>query len=188
LKDSYINEYTFGAEQEITGDLRAHVAVVRKAQQDTFGRYDRLRTIASFTPVRVLDPGPDGIVKSADDRTITVFETRVPPDMTDYYLTNKAIGDTYDTVEVGLTKTHERSLATRQRLRLDETGFVVAVFRGSERRGLELEQHADDGLDVQGVGKLFVQVGNAGRLLLQRDEGRAVRPLFHRHRSVPEAC
>ena len=28
----------------------------------------------------------------------------MPPDTTDYYLTNKAIGDTYDTVEVGVTK------------------------------------------------------------------------------------
>jgi hypothetical protein len=28
----------------------------------------------------------------------------VPPDTTDYYLTNKPIGDTYDTVEFGVTK------------------------------------------------------------------------------------
>ena len=28
----------------------------------------------------------------------------MPPDTTDYYLTNKAIGDTYDTVEFGVTK------------------------------------------------------------------------------------
>jgi hypothetical protein len=104
LKDSYTDEYTFGAEQEIAGGLRAHVAVVRKAQENTFGRYDRLRTIASYTPVLAVDPGPDGIVRSADDRTITVFETGVPPGTTDYYLTNKPIGDTYDTVEIGVTK------------------------------------------------------------------------------------
>jgi hypothetical protein len=106
LTDSYTDEYTFGAEQEIAGDLRAHVAVVRKRQRNTFGRYDRLRTQSSYTPVLVLDPGPDGRVPGApfDNRTITVWETAVPPDMTDYYLTNKAIGDTYDTVEIGVTK------------------------------------------------------------------------------------
>jgi hypothetical protein len=104
LKDSYTDEYTFGAEQEIAGDVRAHVTVVRKQQKDTFGRYDRLRTSSSYTPVQALDPGPDGIVHSADDRTITVWETGVPPDMTDYYLTNKPIGDTYSTVELGVTK------------------------------------------------------------------------------------
>jgi hypothetical protein len=104
LKDSYTDEYTFGAEQEIAGDVRAHVTVVRKRQQDTFGRYDRLRTLSSYTPVQALDPGADGIVRSADDRTVTVWETGVPPDTTDYYLTNKPIGDTYSTVEFGVTK------------------------------------------------------------------------------------
>ena len=104
LKDSYTDEYTFGAEQEIAGDVRAHVTAVLKRQQDTFGRYDRLRTLSSYAPVQALDPGPDGIVRSADDRTITVWETGVPPDATDYYLTNKPIGDTYGTLEFGVTK------------------------------------------------------------------------------------
>jgi hypothetical protein len=104
LKDSYTDEFTFGAEQEIAGNVRGYVLVVRKQQKNTFGRYDRLRVLSNYTPVQVLDPGPDGIVNGADDRTITVWETGVPPDMTDYYLTNKAIGDTYDTFEVGVTK------------------------------------------------------------------------------------
>jgi len=104
LKDSYTDEYTLGAEQEIAGDVRAHVAVVRKRQKDTFGRYDRLRTLSSYTPVQFVDPGRDGIVRSADDRTVSVWETGVPPGTTDYYLTNKPIGDTYTTVEFGVTK------------------------------------------------------------------------------------
>ena len=104
LKDSYTNEYTFGVEQEIAGDLRGYVTVVRKQQKNTFGRYDRLRTLSNYTPVAAVDPGPDGIVNTADDRTITVFETGVPPDTTDFYLTNKPIGDTYDTIEFGVTK------------------------------------------------------------------------------------
>src|SRR5687768_2834083 len=104
LQDSYTDEDMFGAEQEIAGDVRAHVTVVRKRQKDTFGRYDRLRTLSVYSPVQALDPGPDGIVRSADDRTVTIWETVVPPDTTDYYLTNKPIGDTYDTVEFGVTK------------------------------------------------------------------------------------
>jgi hypothetical protein len=104
LKDSYTDEFTVGAEQELAGNVRAHVAIVGKRQKDTFGRYDRLRTPAAYLPVQALDPGPDGIVRSADDRTITVWETRLPADVTDLYLTNKAIGDSYGTVEFGLTK------------------------------------------------------------------------------------
>lgn len=102
LKNSYFDEFTLGAEQEIAGDVRAHVTVVRKQQKNTVGRYDRLRTTASFTPVKSLDPGPDGNFNSPDDRTITVWDTGVLPDTTDYLLTNKPIGDTYSTFEFGL--------------------------------------------------------------------------------------
>jgi len=104
LKDSYTDDFTLGAEQEIAGNLRGYVTVVRKQQKNTFGTYDRLRTVANYTAVQAFDPGPDFIVPSADDRTITVWETNVPPDTTDFYLTNKPIGDTYDTLEVGVTK------------------------------------------------------------------------------------
>jgi hypothetical protein len=104
LNDSYTDEYTFGAEQEIAADARAHVTFVRKRQKNTFGRYDRLRTSSSYSPVQALDPGPDGIPRSADDRTITVWETSVFPGTTDYYVTNKPIGDSYGTVEFGVTK------------------------------------------------------------------------------------
>jgi hypothetical protein len=106
LTDSYTDEYTFGAEQAIASDLRGYVTLVRKRQRNTMGRYDRLRTISSYTPVQALDPGPDGLVNGAidDNRIITVWETRVPPDTTDFYLTNKAIGDAYSTIEFGVTK------------------------------------------------------------------------------------
>jgi hypothetical protein len=103
LTDSYTDEYTFGAEQQIASDLRGYVTVVRKQQKNTFGRYDRLRTFSAYTPVQAVDPGPDGIV-NANDRTITVWETGMPPDTTDYYLTNKPIGDDYLTFELGVTK------------------------------------------------------------------------------------
>ena len=104
LKDSFTDEYTFGAEQEVAGDVRAHVTFVRKQQHNTFGRYDRLRTMRAFTPVKSIDPGRDGNIFSADDRIITVYETAVPAETTDYYLTNKPIGDTYRTIELGVTK------------------------------------------------------------------------------------
>jgi hypothetical protein len=104
LKDSYTDEFTLGAEQEIAGNVRAHVTVVRKQQKNTFGRYDRLRTLSSYSPVQALDPGPDSVPHTPDDRTITVWETTVSPGRTDFYLTNKPIGDTYGTVEFGVTK------------------------------------------------------------------------------------
>ena len=64
------------AEQEIASDLRGYVTVVRKQQKDMFGRYDRLRTVAFYVPVQAVDPGPDGGIKSDDDRLITLWEPR----------------------------------------------------------------------------------------------------------------
>jgi len=84
--------------------VRVYGTFIRNVQKNTFGRYDRLRTASAYSPVLALDPGPDGIVNTADDRTITVWETTVPPDATDYYLTNKPIGDDYSTIEIGATK------------------------------------------------------------------------------------
>ena len=67
--------------------------------------------LSNYTPVKALDPGPDGIAGGSDkddDRIITVFETGVPPDTTDYYLTNKPIGDTYDNGRNRRRETHAR--------------------------------------------------------------------------------
>jgi hypothetical protein len=104
LKDSYTDEYTLGIEREVVEGLRVYGVFVRKVQKNLYGRYDRLRSFSAYTPVSALDPGPDGIINTADDRTITVWETTVPPGTTDYYLTNKPIGDDYSTVEFGATK------------------------------------------------------------------------------------
>ena len=104
LKDSHTDEFTLGIDQQIAGNLLTSFNFVRKRQKNTFGRFDRLRTLANYTAVPVLDPGRDGIVGSADDRTVTVWETRIPPDSTDYYVTNKPIGDIYSTLEFTVTK------------------------------------------------------------------------------------
>jgi hypothetical protein len=103
LKNSYIDEYTFGVEQEIAADLRVHFTSVRKHEKNSYGKYDRFRTLSAYTPVRALDPGPDGVF-NADDRPITVWETDVPAGNTDLYVTNKPIGDTYTTFEFGVMK------------------------------------------------------------------------------------
>ena len=187
LTNSYTDEYTVGAEQEIASNLRGYVTVIRKRQKNMWDRYDRLRTASAYVPVQAVDPGPDGAIKSDDDQVITVWEARVNPDTTDYYVTNKPIGDRYDNVEFGVTKRMSDNWQTAQRFHLDETASVVVVFRESERRGLELEQHADDGLDVQGVGQLPFRPPHHGRLLLQSQQGPALRPLLDCHRAAPES-
>src|SRR5262249_30511767 len=51
LKDSYTDEYTAGAEQEIIGNINVHFSWVRKIQKNSFGVIDRLHTFSAFAPV-----------------------------------------------------------------------------------------------------------------------------------------
>jgi len=102
LTNSYTEEYTLGVDQEIADDLRGYVTAVRKRRENMIGRVDLLQSYFSYSPVQVVDPGPDGIGRTDDDRTITVWETWPHP--TDFLLVNTGIGDTYTTFELGVTK------------------------------------------------------------------------------------
>jgi hypothetical protein len=85
LKDSYTDEYTLGAEQEIASDLRAHVTFGRKLQKNTYGRYDGFARLQR-SPRSGRRSGSDGIVNGARPTTDHHgLETGVPPDTTDYY-------------------------------------------------------------------------------------------------------
>ena len=105
----------------------------------------------------------------------------MPPDTTDFYLTNKAIGDTYDKVEIGVTK------------RMSDHWQLTSGFNWTKRKLSSLFSEdpnivAWNGNNTQTTGWTFKASGSyvfrwgvIGRLLLHRHEGRAVRPLFHRH-------
>ena len=79
LTDWYTDEYTFGVEQEIAGDLRGYFTLfgssrrTRSAGMTGFGRCQPTRR--SRPSIRV----PTASSTAADDRTITVWETSVPP-------------------------------------------------------------------------------------------------------------
>ena len=133
------------------------------------------------TPGPGLDPGPTASSTArGDDRIITVWENRRASDATDYHLTNKPIGDTYSTVEFGVTK------------RMSDNWQLISGFDWTKRNlsslfsedptwCSKLEQHADDGLDDQGGGKPVFKKGIMVGLSYRGHEGRALRPLFHRH-------
>jgi hypothetical protein len=104
LKDSYTDEYTAGIEQEVVTNVALHVSWVRKIQKNTFGTYDRLHTFSAFAPVSAVDPGPDALIGTRDDRRITIFDRLAPALPIDKYLTNKPIGDNYSTIEFGAQK------------------------------------------------------------------------------------
>ena len=137
--------------------------------------------LSAYTPVQALDPGPDGLVNGGDDRTITVWETGVPPDATDYYLTNKPIGDTYTTVEFGVTK------------RMSDNWQLISGFDWTKRNLSSLFSEDPNvvfwnsnntqttGWTFKASGSYVFKKGMMVGLSYNAHEGRALRPLFHRH-------
>ncbi len=104
LKDSYTDEFTAGLEHEVINNLGIHATWVRKIQKNTFGNYNRAQSFNAFAPVAAMDSGPDGLLGTADDKRINVFERLVAASALDSFETNKAIGDNYNTIEFGATK------------------------------------------------------------------------------------
>ena len=64
---------------------------------------NRAQPTSGYAPVAAIDPGPDGVRGTSDDRPWTVYE-RIVPAGTDNYLTNLDNGEYYDTIEVNGNK------------------------------------------------------------------------------------
>src|SRR5262249_48106057 len=79
LTNSYTDEYTAGIDQDLSEfgdsfrDLGLRFNFVRKLERNPCAAVNSSQDINSFTPVSKVDPGPDGITGSADDRNITVY-------------------------------------------------------------------------------------------------------------------
>ena len=76
---------------------------VRMNRYRTRVTVNRAQPTSGYAPVAAIDPGPDGVRGTTDDRPWTVYE-RIVPAGTDNYLTNLDNGEYYDTIEVNSTK------------------------------------------------------------------------------------
>jgi hypothetical protein len=74
LKRPYADEFNIGAEFRIAGRSIAGVHVFRRDEKDRLAAIDTGVPPQAFTPVSILDPGPDGITGTFDDRFLTVYQ------------------------------------------------------------------------------------------------------------------
>jgi len=71
LKRPYTDELVFGMSHEFARDIQVSVNGIMRRDRDLASTIDIGDT--SYTPVDVLDPGPDGMAGTGDDATITVY-------------------------------------------------------------------------------------------------------------------
>ncbi|MBI4475158.1 MAG: TonB-dependent receptor, partial [Acidobacteria bacterium] len=103
MKNPYVDEYLVGIDHEVFADFGVHASFVRKIQHGAWGTINRADPLLGYAPVQALDPGKDGVYRTADDRQITVFE-KLTPVVSDLYLSTFDQGSNYSSVEFSVTK------------------------------------------------------------------------------------
>ena len=102
LNNQYADEFDVGLERALGTDTSIAVTYVHKRERNLFGGTNRL---ALYQPTTVQDPGPDGVLGSADDGgPIEVFQ-RLNPGEDFTILQNKAgLLRNYDGLDIIFTK------------------------------------------------------------------------------------
>jgi hypothetical protein len=69
----YTNEFMIGASHELERGLQVSANFIYRRDLNLAATVDAGVPFSSYTPVDVVDPGPDGVVGSGDDGSLTVF-------------------------------------------------------------------------------------------------------------------
>ena len=73
LKPAYTNEFVVGVSHEINDDWQMSANFIYRKDDKLFNTVDIGVPADTYTPTQVNDPGPDGILGTGDDGTLTVF-------------------------------------------------------------------------------------------------------------------
>jgi hypothetical protein len=89
LARPYADEFDVGAEIRPTGALDLRINLFRRDDKRRIAAVNTGVPPAAFSPVSILDPGPDGIPGTFDDNRLTVYQQNPPTFGQDHYvLTN----------------------------------------------------------------------------------------------------
>lgn len=108
LSNKYTDEYAAGLDHELFKDFALNFNWVRKITHNSWDTVNLAESTNVFRPVNAIDPGPDGVLRTGDDKPFTIFERTVPAAVDDF-LTNFSRGDNFSTVEFGATKRFSNS-------------------------------------------------------------------------------
>jgi hypothetical protein len=111
LRRPYADEFNLGAEVTLAPRTFAGIHLFRRDDKQRIAAIDTDVPASAYTPVTIIDPGPDGILGTFDDRRLVVYDQNPATLGQDHYL-----------------------LTNPPDLRTESTGFVAQV--GSQWRTL----------------------------------------------------
>lgn len=74
LKPPHVDEFFTAAEWKLPGGFFARARAFRRTERDRIAALNPGVLFSAYQPRAVLDPGPDGVSGTADDRMLTVYE------------------------------------------------------------------------------------------------------------------
>ena len=161
LRRPYADEWNLGAEMPLPLSTLASIHLFRRDEKDRIAAIDTGVTPQDFTPVTILDPGPDGIPGTFDDQQLTVYAQNPATLGHDHYLLTNPPG--LRTLNSGVNA----QLRTAWRGITVSASFVAEKSYGPTNPGNAIFEN-DPGV----VGALFsdpnAQINSTGRAFTDR--------------------
>jgi hypothetical protein len=98
------NELSTNLEREITTGLSARVSYVYKNMRDIWGEGDPIRQPAFTVPFSFVDPGPDNVLNTGDERTIATMDRPLATAQQRLFTNPDGYDADFNTVEVALNR------------------------------------------------------------------------------------
>ncbi|MBI4473755.1 MAG: TonB-dependent receptor [Acidobacteria bacterium] len=104
LKNALTDEYTLGLEHELFPNFGISATFVREFAYNRWTTFDRAYSVTDYSPLQAIDVGRDGVVGTADDTRVTIFERMAATRESDGILRNIPGGENWSGVEISATK------------------------------------------------------------------------------------
>lgn len=159
LEDTYTKEFATFVEREVMANFGVRAGYVYRGQRQQYGRYNINRLNSVFTlPISVRDPGPDGVLNTADDgpplnamdigtefRTLPVVNRQINVD---------APSD-YHTFEITGTKRMSNRWSLLASYGWTKSFDQAATIQGNAVRGNALAVNPNDRIHANDAGQLL---------------------------------
>jgi hypothetical protein len=167
LRRPYADEWNVGAQIPLPLSTLASIHLFRRDEKDRLAAIDTGVTPQDYTPVTILDPGPDGIPGTFDDQRITVYAQNSATLGHDQYLLTNPAG--LRTLNSGF----DAQLRTAWRGVTVEASFVAEKSYGPTNPGNAVFEndpgvvgalYSDPNADINATGRAFTDRAFTGKL------------------------
>jgi hypothetical protein len=167
LRRPYADEWNVGAEMALPFASVASIHLFRRDEKDRLAAIDTGVTPQDYTPVTIVDPGPDGIFGTFDDQPLTVYaQNPATLGHDQYLLTNPAGLRTLNSGFDAQLRTAWRGISVQASFGAEKsygpTNPGNAVFENDP--GVVGALYSDPNADINSTGRAFTDRAFTGKI------------------------